>query len=94
MTSFNKENFIYTARFSLLNKVCLKIYKNRENFLRLQKPQTEIPFNNIKDCNYIQLHNNPKGGSGKAFHFYINYIMPYNEGRLEDKIESKNLIYD
>jgi len=83
-----KDNLIYTTRFCVLTKVFFKIFKNKENFLRLQKPQMEIPIINLKECNYVQI-NNPK--ANKTAHFYLSYISTLGDSRIE---ESKNfLIY-
>lgn len=76
-----KDNLIYTTRFCILNKVCFKIFKNRETFLRLQKPQIEIPINSIKDCNYVHLNSQK---ANKNFHFYINYLSILGESRMEE----------
>ena len=80
---------MYTSRFLVLNKICLKIFKSRESFLRLQKPQQEIPISSIKDCNYIQM-NNQKGN--KNSHYYISYVLntSISDSKIDDKIESKN----
>jgi len=84
-----KDNLIYTSRFCILSKVFFKIFKNKENFLRLQKPQMEIPINAIKECNYIQI-NNPK--ANKTAHFYLGFISGLSESRMEESIIFNRLI--
>jgi hypothetical protein len=76
-----KDYLIYTTRFCVLNKVYLKIFKNRESFLRLQKSQMEIPINSIKECNYIQLNSQKANKNG---HFYINYVSFLGESQIEE----------
>lgn len=76
-----KDNLIYTTRFCVLTKVFFKIFKNKENFLRLQKPQMEFPIINLKECNYVQI-NNPK--ANKTAHFYLSYISTLSESRIEE----------
>jgi len=78
-----KDNLIYTTRFCVLNKKYFKIFKNRENFLRLQKPQMEIPINSIKDCNYVQLNGQK---NNKNYHFFLNYNSMLSESRIEESI--------
>ena len=88
-----KDNLLYTTRFCVLNKVCLKIFKNREHFLRLQKAQMEVPISFIKECNWVQLNNQK---ANKNSHFYINYVSISGESKIDDsKLESKksNICY-
>ncbi len=89
----NKELLNYTNRFCVLNKICLKVFKSRENFLTLQKPQMEIYLNSIKYCNYLNI-NNVNNKINKASHFLIQYTsLLMNENKSEDKLEGNILSY-
>jgi hypothetical protein len=77
-----KENFIYSSRFIVVNKQTFKIYRSKECFLRLRKPQLDIAINCIKESNFV-LFNDKK--ANKNSHFYLKYVKSLNLKEIESK---------
>ena len=77
-----KENFIYSQRFIVVNKETFKVYKSKECFLRIRKPQLEIPIFCIKESNFV-IFNDKK--ANKNSHFYMKYVKAMDNKDLESK---------